>query len=121
MMQGLVLFAHGSRDSQWREPFVRLAASVQTRRPKLRVRLAYLELIKPDLADAARELVAIGCTTIRIVPVFLGQGAHVRSDLPKLLASVRGDYPAIDFEAVDAVGEDDEVLAAIASVCVRGW
>ncbi|MDQ6621622.1 MAG: cobalamin biosynthesis protein CbiX, partial [Pseudomonadota bacterium] len=45
----LVLFAHGSRDAQWAEPFERIAALVRAAAPGVRLRVAYLERMAPDL------------------------------------------------------------------------
>ena len=71
---GLVLFAHGSRDGRWAEPFERLHARVARALPDAQVVLAYLELMPPDLPTAAAALCAAGCRAIVVVPVFLGQG-----------------------------------------------
>ena len=50
MGQGLILFAHGARDAEWAEPFERLLDLVRQRAPQTQVRLAYLELMRPDIA-----------------------------------------------------------------------
>ena len=57
MSTGLILFAHGARDARWREPFDRLQALVAQRHPGP-VALAFLELMSPDLAQAATQLAA---------------------------------------------------------------
>lgn len=117
---GLVLFAHGARDSRWAEPFERLRRKVESARPGTPVRLAYLELMAPDLEAAVTELVASGCRSVRIVPIFLGQGGHVRQDLPALVQTVVAKLPEIAIDLVEAVGENDAVLECIAAVCVAG-
>jgi sirohydrochlorin cobaltochelatase len=117
---GLILFAHGARDPRWAEPFVRLRHKVAAARPATPVVLAFLELMKPDLVGAAAELVAVGCTALRIVPVFLGQGGHVREDLPAQIRAVEAAHPGIEVALRPAVGEDDAVLDRIAEVAVRG-
>ncbi len=118
-MSGLILFGHGARDPRWAEPFLRLQALVEAGRPDLRVRLAFLEFMTPGLAAAAEALVAEGCRTVRIVPVFLGQGGHVRADVPPLVLALAARHPAVSFDLRPAIGEDEAVLAAIASVCTR--
>ncbi len=118
MTQGFVLFAHGARDPRWREPFDRLAAKVQAARPECAVVLAFLELMTPDLDAAVDELVAGGCQSIAVVPIFLGQGGHVRQDLPAAVAAVRHRHPALQIELRAAIGEDDAVLDAIAHAVV---
>jgi sirohydrochlorin cobaltochelatase len=117
--RGLVLFAHGARDPRWAEPFVRIAALLRKRAPDLAVEIAYLELMAPNLADAVATLVTRGCDRVRVVPVFLGQGGHVRRDLPALAEAIRARHPALDLAISASIGEDDDVLAAIAAYCVR--
>ena len=46
-MNGLILFAHGSRDAAWAAPFEAVAARLRHQRPQWRVLLAYLELMQP--------------------------------------------------------------------------
>jgi len=115
---GLVLFAHGARDARWAEPFERIKAKVQARAPGVPVELAYLELMTPDLAAAAATLIASGCSEVRVVPVFLGQGGHVRSDLPRLVQAISARHPGMAIRAAVPIGEHDAVLDCIAALCV---
>ena len=125
--QALILFAHGARDARWAEPFERLRDRVDgllaensvSGASATRVALAFLELMEPDLDRATDRLVADGCTMLTIVPVFLGQGSHLRRDLPILVEKLRERLPAIEIAIADAAGEDDAVLDAIADYCVR--
>jgi len=120
MKQGLVLFAHGARDPRWAEPFERLQQRVRALAPGAEVRLCYLELMRPDLEGAIAELVALGVDSIRVVPVFLGQGGHVRRDLPGLIAAAQGRFAGTAISAVAPAGEDGAVLDALARYCVGG-
>ncbi len=120
MTTGLVLFAHGARDPRWAEPFERLRHKVAALQPDAPVTLAYLELMTPDLPTACAALVAQGATKIRIVPIFLGQGGHVRQDLPALAAQVQALHPDVPIELAIAIGDDDAVLDRIAAVCIGG-
>jgi sirohydrochlorin cobaltochelatase len=119
MPTGLILFAHGARDPRWAEPFERLRERVERAAPDARVVLAYLEFMAPDLPAAAATLSDAGCRDINVVPVFLGQGGHVRKDLPVLLQEVGASHPHCQFRLADAAGEDDAVLDAIAAYCLR--
>ena len=120
MSVGLVLFAHGARDPRWGEPFERLLRRVRSLRPEMECRLAYLEIMKPDLDEATGELIALGCAEVRVVPVFLGEGGHVRRDLPTLIENLRSKYPGTFVAQLPAAGEDPDVLEAIARYCVQG-
>lgn len=112
----LVLFAHGARDPEWAEPFRAIAASVATSRTDLSVKLAFLEFQAPALADAIGELVAEGHSAIHIAPLFMAQGGHLKHDVPKLLATIRAQHPALQLELLPAIGDVDYLRDAIA-----GW
>lgn len=113
----LILFAHGSRDAAWAEPFLRLQALVQARRPDAMVELAFLELMEPRLPDLAARLLDQGCRDIVIVPVFLAQGGHVRRDLPVMVERLRAAYPDARLTVAPAVGESEGVREAMAGYC----
>ncbi|SAL09992.1 cobalamin (vitamin B12) biosynthesis CbiX protein [Caballeronia udeis] len=115
---GLILFGHGARDPRWAEPFERLATKLRALRPEP-VSLAFLELMTPDLPTAIEQLVAHGCDAVTVVPVFFGQGGHIRRDLPELLDRCRVMFPSLTLHCATAVGEDESVLNAVAQYCVR--
>jgi sirohydrochlorin cobaltochelatase len=117
MARALILFAHGARDPGWVEPFERLATRVRTIAAGHEVRLAFLELMQPDIGAAVAELVAGGATEISVAPVFLGRGGHIRRDLPVLVEALRARHPGVRIDLAKPAGEDDVVLDAIAAYC----
>ncbi|MFM0226510.1 sirohydrochlorin chelatase [Paraburkholderia dipogonis] len=119
-MHGIVLFGHGARDVRWREPFERLAIKLRGASPEAGpVALAFLELMEPDLPTAVGELVAQGCDVVTVVPVFFGQGGHVRKDLPLVIEQCQALHPSVLIKCAVAVGEDEAVLDAVAQYCLR--
>jgi len=114
MTRGVILFAHGSRDPLWRRPMEAVADRMRARTPALAVRCAYLELTEPDLPTVASELVGLDLTAVRIVPMFLGAGRHVREDLPALVADLRLRHPQVQWDLQPPVGEDDRLLDMLA-------
>ena len=114
----LILFAHGARDPRWAAPFERLQQIAQAQLPDVAVRLAFLELMNPRLPETVAELIGAGCTQVTVVPVFLGQGGHVLRDLPLIVEQLHADHPQLQVNVADAVGENPQVLAAIASYCI---
>jgi len=118
MTRAIVLFAHGARDPRWAEPFAAVAARVRAALPGCSVALAFLELMEPTLADAAAELVAAGATRIDVVPLFLGTGGHLRSDLPRLVDALRAMHPAVEVRLHAAIGEHAAVVEAMATAAV---
>jgi sirohydrochlorin cobaltochelatase len=112
LKEGLVLFAHGSRDPEWARPFERIAASLRDKLPATAIGVAFLEH-GPSLDEIVTALIAKGAGTIRVVPVFLGHGGHVKEDLPRLVAAAaRGD---VKLYLDKPVGEQAQVIEAIAS------
>ena len=113
------MFGHGAKDARWAEPMRRLKERLAQSVPDVPVALAFLELMQPDLASAAATMVDAGCDRIAIVPVFLGQGGHVRRDLAALIETLRSQYPDVDVSCAAAVGEDEAVLDALAAYCTK--
>ena len=56
----LILFAHGARDPEWASPMRRVCAAVRAQAPDLRVELAFLEFMTPELRECAESLLAEG-------------------------------------------------------------
>ncbi|MES2529871.1 MAG: CbiX/SirB N-terminal domain-containing protein [Pseudomonadota bacterium] len=117
--RGILLFAHGSRDARWREPVEAVMRRVQAQDTTVHVACAYLELVAPDLPTAACTLVESGARRIRVVPLFLGMGKHVREDLPQLLDDLRNTHPSIDFSLASAVGEEPAVIELLANIALK--
>jgi sirohydrochlorin cobaltochelatase len=136
---GILLFAHGSRDPLWRGPIEAVAQRIRLDQPSLPVACAYLELCEPSLPDAARQMIgqiqitpktiaapadsmpALGINRlkIRIVPMFLGMGKHAREDLPEIAQLLRTAHPSVDFEIAATVGEDERVTRLLAHIATN--
>jgi len=119
MQRGVLLFAHGARDPRWAEPFEAVAARVRSHDAALHVRLAYLELMAPTIAEAGGDLALAGCDRVEIVPLFLGAGGHVRKDLPALVRDLEHAYPLVQWRLHPAVGELEPVIAAMADAAAE--
>jgi sirohydrochlorin cobaltochelatase len=135
---GIVLFAHGSRDPLWRGPIEAVASRIRADFPQRHVSCAYLELCEPSLQSAATSMIVELRNTIntvaphaepmrasspkrlriRIVPMFLGMGKHAREDLPQLMAELRSAHADVEFETAPTVGEDPRVTALLAQLAV---
>ena len=84
------------------------------------MRLAYLELMRPALPEALDALAQEGATAIRVVPVFLGAGGHVKDDLPRLVQETLARHPQLRVQIDAPIGEQDAVLQAIAAAIREG-
>jgi sirohydrochlorin cobaltochelatase len=115
MTSALVLFAHGSRDPEWAAPFRAVQQRVAGNNPGVEVELAFLELMEPSLFVAVSRLVASGNKRITVAPLFMGQGAHLKRDLPRLVGELRQLYAHVEFKLLPAAGEADPVIDAISA------
>jgi sirohydrochlorin cobaltochelatase len=114
LKQGIVLLAHGSRDPEWSRPFQRLAADLSRRLPAVAIALCFLEHGR-SLSEGIAEVLTHGAATVRVVPVFLGQGGHVKEDLPRLVAAARRQFSQAEIRLEPPVGEQPAVIEAIAA------
>jgi len=115
----IILFAHGARDPRWAEPFLRVAERVRAAAPDLAFEVAYLEHLEPNLAEAARRLAHRGAKAIRVVPLFIGRGGHLRVEVPRLVAEVVAAMPGVAIDLALPAGDDDAVIESLAAFCVR--
>lgn len=117
-LRAIVLFGHGSRDPRWTEPFEALRAEVERQRPDAAVRLAYLEHSAPDLDAAVASLAEAGHGAVDLVPIFLGAGGHVRTDIPEQAARVAARRGVV-VRVQPFIGDAAAVLGAIAAHVAR--
>ena len=115
---GILLLAHGSRDPNWKLSFEAIGEETR-RRFRGPVGLAYLESMSPDFAAGIDELAAQGVERIRIVPVFLAAGSHIRVHIPELVAAAKIRYDKIEFHLAIPAGEAAIVRQAIASFAIE--
>lgn len=118
MTTGIILFAHGSRDPQWRLPVEAVAQQISQRSASALVRCAYLELCLPSLPDAATDLIAAGAQKLKVFPLFLGVGKHAREDLPLLIQDIRLAHPHIPVELLPTAGENPALIALMADLAL---
>jgi len=111
----LILFAHGARDPEWASPMRRVGAAVRAQSPDLRIELAFLEFMTPNLLDCARTLLAEHYQRIIVLPMFIARGGHLKNDLPLLINELREQNPQVAFELAGAVGEAESVVQALAA------
>jgi len=114
---GILLFAHGSRDPVWRTPFERVLVRVsQTHAGP--VALGFLEHMQPDFKQVSADLIGQGATHIRVVPLFLAAGGHVRQCIPDLIGHARIAYPSVQFESTPPLGESERVIDVLTDIAL---
>ncbi len=121
--QALILFAHGSSNPTWREPFDDIAHKVHTclteEGQAVAVQLAFLELMSPSVENAVFDLVQQGVRDIRIVPLFFGVGKHIAEDLRNIIDAAQMAHPDVVIQIMPALGQSDWMRQAMAEYAVR--
>jgi sirohydrochlorin cobaltochelatase len=115
----IILFAHGARDPRWAAPFQRIQTLVSESLPGTPVELAFLERMTPDLPTAVARVAQAGVKRVTVIPLFLGAGGHVKDEVAALVRDLEQKYAALQFYVTSPIGEDDELVAAIAGWVVR--
>ncbi|GAA1610025.1 sirohydrochlorin chelatase [Actinoplanes couchii] len=116
----LIAVAHGTRSPAGRRQIQELASAVARRRPGLDVRLCYVDVQEPKVAEVVP---AVGDAVV--VPLLLSCGYHVRVDIadavkstripvspplgpdPVFLASLRRNLPRADAVVLASAGSSD--------------
>lgn len=106
----LIILAHGSRDSSCRESIEDFTELVSSDLGGDSVALAYMEFCPPSLEEVALQAWSAGITHIRVMPLFLSRGTHVRRDIPAQLDTVRERLPDMKVELLPAIGENPRML-----------
>ena len=115
----LLLVAHGSRDEAAHTCVGEIADAVRSALPGVPVRIGYVDVRAPTVADAVADLDGAGPDGAVVVPAFLAAGYHVRTDLPAQLA----ECGATDrFVVTPALGPDPLLARATAGrLAEAGW
>jgi sirohydrochlorin ferrochelatase len=111
-MTGFIVFAHGSRVESANQA-VRDVADRMAAAGGLFVEPSFLELGKPDLAGAAKRLVARGVSRIVVIPYFLTLGTHMQRDLPKLARDAAEALGGVEMQVTSPLDGHPALLEAL--------
>jgi sirohydrochlorin ferrochelatase len=119
----LVAVAHGSRDPRSAATVFALVEGVRRARPELDVRLSFLDLNTPRLADVLASVAEDEHRHAVVVPLLLGEAFHARVDLPGEVAMATSRHPGLALAVADVLGGDQRLTEAalhrLASVAGR--
>jgi len=111
-MTGFIVFAHGSRIESANQA-VRDIADRMAQAGGHLVEPSFLELGEPDLAGAARRLVARGASRIVVIPYFLTLGTHLQRDLPKLVREAAESLGSVEMQVTPPLDGHLALLEAL--------
>lgn len=103
MKTGVLIVGHGSRDPNANAEFESVVAACRAARLDLDVVHGYVELARPSLSIALRDL-AQRTNSVVVLPLFLFAAGHVKNDIPLALSQARQDFPGVRFTVVNALG-----------------
>ena len=105
----LVLLAHGSRSPELGRAMRKLVTGLSTLHPGLEVKAAFLSLRRPGLERTLADLMAAGAKEIRVLPLFLLPGKHLK-EIPALFrAQARRD--GVSLRLLPAIGSHPDFPA----------
>ncbi len=111
-MTGFIVFAHGSRVESANQAVRDIADRMATAGGHL-VEPSFLELGEPDLAGAAKRLVARGVSRIVVIPYFLTLGTHMQRDLPKLVRKAAETLGGVEMHVTSPLDGHPALLDAL--------
>lgn len=100
-MSTLIAVAHGTRNPSGQAQIRDLVARVAARRPRLDVRLSYVDVQEPKVAEVARA-----APDAVVVPLLLSAGHHVRVDIADAVEGTR-------IPVTRPLGPDDVLLDSL--------
>jgi len=77
------------------------------------VEVAFLDVLRPDIADGYAALVDAGCTRIVAHPFFLFAGRHTAHDIPAALAAAQASHPQTSWTVTEPLGLHPGVVTAV--------
>jgi sirohydrochlorin cobaltochelatase len=112
----VVLLGHGARNPAWAQPFEKVAAHLQGAWPSLKVHLAFLELMPPDLGTVLAQIAHSGAQRVDVLPLFLGGAGHVLRDVPPIISAAQAAH-GLEIQLHGAIGQQEAMAKAMAAVC----
>ncbi|ADZ91399.1 cobalamin biosynthesis protein CbiX [Marinomonas mediterranea] len=107
----IILLAHGSPDTKWKEPFEVITSNIVEKVGSDRVSLAFMELTTPTLEDVIQSL-PVSKQKLAVLPLFLAVGRHLRQDVPAQIEDI-SQAQNRDITLLPPIGDDNAVRDAI--------
>jgi sirohydrochlorin ferrochelatase len=109
----LVAVAHGSRDARSARSVREIVATTRRLRPDLRIEVAFLDHVKPDIDTAFDRVVARGFSEIVVVPLLVTSAYHARVDVPEVVRRAGARHPDVAVRVAEVVGSDTALLGIL--------
>ncbi len=110
----MLLISHGSPRDEANNAFSELTDRIAARLNCNNILPTFFSIKRPNIMDQVGKLVEQGVERIIMLPYFLGNGQHIRADIPEQLEQCNKQYPEIEIEFLPTLqGEPglEDVLA----------
>jgi sirohydrochlorin ferrochelatase len=113
--KAIIILVHGSRNEQVKEEFLKLVDLIRKRLTTLRIEPAIFQF-SPEysLSRILENLSDEGYKDVRIVPLFLFKGIHIKDDLPNIISREKSKYPYLNISISRTLWPDRRILNIIA-------
>jgi sirohydrochlorin cobaltochelatase len=115
-----LVIGHGSRRDEANATVFALAASLAAEPTAVggraawdAVEVAFLDVLRPDIADGYAALADAGCTQIVAHPFFLFAGRHTARDIPAALAQAQASHPHTAWTVTEPLGLHPGVISTV--------
>jgi len=81
--------------------------------PHIEVELAYIEFLKPTLAECVELLWRRGYRDIAVLPAFIAAGTHLQKELPELVEQAHSGREGLSIRLFPALGDLPEVQQGV--------
>jgi sirohydrochlorin cobaltochelatase len=115
-MQGYILLSHGSKVKESNEASAKVLQELS--KSLENVQLAFLELAEPDFESATKSLKDAGVNQIKVLPLFLAPGKHVREDVPHLCETFGKKYE-IEITVLEHIGANSGYVQLIENILLQ--
>ena len=95
---GMLLISHGSPRDEANNAFSELTDRIAARLNCNNILPTFFSIKRPNIMDQVGKLVEQGVERIIMLPYFLGNGQHIRADIPEQLEQCNKQYPEIEIE-----------------------
>lgn len=109
----LILYAQGSSESRWLDPFHTLEAQAQKLAAKEQIALAFMAYALPTLEETIKDGYSKGVRSFNILPLFVATGPHLALDLPEQMAELQKSCPGCSIKVLPPLLEIAPIREAI--------
>jgi len=119
-MEGILLCGHGTRSELGKQQFADLVCRFGSLEPEHTLTYAFMELQRPTFAEAVEFLRHSGIDTVRVLPVFLFEGIHLKHDIPGEFKKLSTAFPELSITMARGLGSKRHLEALLDEV-VGTW